>query len=96
MDTVIVARVPDIATATALHEMLDAAGIDADMAGGSDTVFPGAIVGAYAIVVGADDAERARALIDEMAAEAASGELVEDAETAEAAGERDGRPAAED
>ncbi len=90
MDTVVVARVPDIVTAGALCDLLQQAGIKTEMAGGSK-MFPGAVIGSYEVVVSAADADRAQALIDETQAEAESGELADDAVTAEADGERDGQ-----
>jgi Putative prokaryotic signal transducing protein len=95
VDTVIVARVPDIVTAGALCDLLQQAGIKAEMAGGSN-MFPGAVIGSYEVVVSAADAARAQALIDETEAEAASGELADDAVAAEADGERDGQASTED
>lgn len=95
METVVVARAPDIVTATALCDLLEQAGIKAEMAGGSH-MFPGAVIGSYEVVVSAADADRAQALIDETEAEADSGELSDDAVAEEADGERKDQARPED
>ena len=52
-------------TAISLHEILVEAGIDCELVHGSETVFPTETMDYHALVVNADDADRARALLDE-------------------------------
>jgi len=65
MDTVVVATLPDIVTAISLHEILVEAGIECELVHGSETVFPTETMDYHSLVVNNDDADRARALLDE-------------------------------
>lgn len=87
MDTVVIATLPDIVTATSLHEILIDAGIECELVSGSQSVFPTETMDYHALVVNADDATRARALLDEAEAAAESGDAEEGVDEAEAASE---------
>jgi hypothetical protein len=73
MDTVVIATFPDIVTAIALHEILVEAGIECQLVNGSETVFPTDVMDAHALLVRSEDADRARALLDEAEAAAELG-----------------------
>ena len=90
MDTVVVATLPDIVTATSLHEILVDAGIECELVHGSQSVFPTETMGSHALVVSAEDAARARALLDEAEAAAELGYADTGLEEAEAATEDEG------
>ena len=71
MDTRVVAAELDLTTATSLKELLESAGIAAEVTGEHDTAFPGTPqFGAYGIMVAAADFEEARRLVDELEREA--------------------------
>lgn len=89
MDTVVVATLPDIATATSLHEILLDAGIECELVQGSETVFPTDTMDYHALVVSADDAPRARALLDEAETAAELGYAETGVDEAEAESEGD-------
>ena len=89
MDTVVVATLPDIVTAISLHEILVDAGIECELVHGSETVFPTETMDYHALVVNADDADRARALLDEAETAADLGYADTGVDEAEAATEDD-------
>jgi len=90
MDTVVVAALGDIVTATALHEILVEAGIECELVHGSESVFPTGTMDEHALVVRAQDAERARALLDEAEATAELGYADTGVDEAEAETEPEG------
>jgi hypothetical protein len=87
MDTVVIATLPDIVTALSLHEILVDAGIECQLVHGSETVFPTDTIDAHALIVRTEDAERARALLDEVEAAAEAGYAAAGVDEAEAAAE---------
>ena len=71
MDTRIVADELDLVTATSLQELLESAGIQAEVVGEHDTAFPGMPqMGGYCILVAESDVDEARRLIDQLEREA--------------------------
>ena len=71
MDTAVVAEELDLVTATSLQELLESAGIQAEIVGGHATAFPGTPqMGGYGILVAESDLDEARRLIDEIEHEA--------------------------
>ena len=71
MDTRVVADELDLVTATSLQELLQSAGIEAEIVGEHATAFPGMPqMGGCAIMVDEDKVEEARRLIDELEREA--------------------------